>query len=305
MALSRLIIHGEEFGSVRRIPYLFVVQEFYGQTFNERRASKNGETQFLVWFFIAMSSSLSETRSKCLNPEFIYFFVVAVGFRLRSMRSTVTDGSVHSTHFTRECSHGFTRHNKAQDVIRRQRCCAHKMSIIILGHAVLDGSLHTLHTDLNIVALTSFNYNFLRAAGHNTLRDGHTKWGAWSYGHRNTSHIPRAEKFGDLITADQKVLNEESESRNTHRYAVVVQDLAFSFIRVKDLRKFLEPSQKPKVIYTDNSLEFGKSCEELSWNHRTSKPHRSETNEIADRAVRRVKEGTSAVLLQSGLDEKW
>ena len=33
--------------------------------------------------------------------------------------------------------------------------------------------------------------------------------------------------------------------------------------------------------------------------------HRSETNGITERAVRRVKEGTSAVLLQSGLDEKW
>ena len=69
--------------------------------------------------------------------------------------------------------------------------------------------------------------------------------------------------------------------------------------------KFLEPTRKPKVIYTDNSLEFGKSCEELSWNHCTSTPHRSETNAIAERAVRRVKEGTSMVLLQSGLDEKW
>ena len=64
-------------------------------------------------------------------------------------------------------------------------------------------------------------------------------------------------------------------------------------------------NRKPKVIYTDNSLEFGKSCEELSWNYCTSTPHRSETNGIAERAVRRVKEGTSAVLLQSGLDEKW
>ena len=41
------------------------------------------------------------------------------------------------------------------------------------------------------------------------------------------------------------------------------------------------------------------------WNHCTSTPHRSETNGIAERVVRRVKEGTSAVLLQSGLDEKW
>ena len=30
-----------------------------------------------------------------------------------------------------------------------------------------------------------------------------------------------------------------------------------------------------------------------------------DTNGIAERAVRRIKEGTSAVLLQSGLDEKW
>ena len=40
-------------------------------------------------------------------------------------------------------------------------------------------------------------------------------------------------------------------------------------------------------------------------NHCTSTPHRSETNGIAERAVRRVKEGTSAVLLQSGPNESW
>ena len=34
-------------------------------------------------------------------------------------------------------------------------------------------------------------------------------------------------------------------------------------------------------------------------------PHRSETHGIAERAVRRVKEGTSAVLLQTGLDKNW
>ena len=73
----------------------------------------------------------------------------------------------------------------------------------------------------------------------------------------------------------------------------------------RSLQKFLEPDRKPKVIYTDNSMEFGKSCEDLSWNHCTSTPHRSETNGIAERAVRRVKEGTSAVLSQSGMNENW
>ena len=131
---------------------------------------------------------------------------------------------------------------------------------------------------------------------------------------------PRAEDaFGGAvprITADHKVLSEGSESRNYHRYAVVVQDLATQWIQSypcktktsqkteKSLQKFLEPTRKPKVIYTDNSLEFGTSCADFSRNHCTSTPHRSETNGIAERAGRRVKEGTSAVLLQSGLDNR-
>ena len=64
----------------------------------------------------------------------------------------------------------------------------------------------------------------------------------------------------------------------------------------------MEPDRKPEVIDTDNSLDFGQACEDLSWNHRTSTSHMSETNRIAERAVRRMKKGTSAILLQSGLD---
>ena len=67
----------------------------------------------------------------------------------------------------------------------------------------------------------------------------------------------------------------------------------------------MEPDRKPKVIYIDNSVEFGKACEDLSWHHCTSTPHRSESNGIAERAVRKVKEGSCDVLLQSGLDENW
>ena len=129
--------------------------------------------------------------------------------------------------------------------------------------------------------------------------------------------VLRAENFGDLITADHKVLSEGCESRNNHRYAIVVQDLATQWIQSypcktktsqetqRSFQKFLESDRKPKVIYIDTSLVFGKACEDLSWNHCTSTPHRSETNGIAERAVRRVKEGTSAVLLQSGLNENW
>ena len=46
-----------------------------------------------------------------------------------------------------------------------------------------------------------------------------------------------------------------------------------------------------------------KACEELNWNHERSTPRRSETNGIAERAARRVEEGTSSGLVHFGLQE--
>ena len=78
---------------------------------------------------------------------------------------------------------------------------------------------------------------------------------------RNGGAVPRAEDFGDLITADHKVLSDNCESRNNHRYAVVVQDLATQWIQSypcktktsqetqRSLQKFLEPDRKPKVHF--------------------------------------------------------
>ena len=133
---------------------------------------------------------------------------------------------------------------------------------------------------------------------------------------RNSEAVSRAVNFGDLITADQSPkrqlrVSKQSSIRRRGTGSSYSMDPGVSvqkqnFTRnPRSLQKFLEPERKPKVIYTDNSLEFGKACEDLSWNHCTSTPHRSETIGIAERAVRRVKEGTSAVLLQSGLNESW
>ena len=79
---------------------------------------------------------------------------------------------------------------------------------------------------------------------------------------------PRAEQFGDLITADHKVLNEGAESRHNHRYSVLVQDFATQWTQSyqcktktsqeteKNLRKFLEPSEKPKVIFSERLIHW-------------------------------------------------
>ena len=119
---------------------------------------------------------------------------------------------------------------------------------------------------------------------------------------QNTHCYSRAKSgiIGDLITADLRVLSEGCESRHYHRNVVVVPDLATQWIQSypcktktsqetqKSLQKFLEPTRKPKVIHTDISIQLGNSCEDLSWNHSTSPPHRFEINGIAERAVCRI-----------------
>ena len=54
---------------------------------------------------------------------------------------------------------------------------------------------------------------------------------------RNGEPVPRATNFGDLRTADHKVLSDNCESRNNHRYAVVVQDLATQWIQAYPCKK--------------------------------------------------------------------
>ena len=57
--------------------------------------------------------------------------------------------------------------------------------------------------------------------------------------------VPRAENFGDLITADDKILSDESESRDNHRYEVVVQDLATQWIQSYRVKQNLP--RRPRI----------------------------------------------------------
>ena len=64
---------------------------------------------------------------------------------------------------------------------------------------------------------------------------------------RTDTVVPRAGNFGDLITADHKVLSEGCESGNNHRYAVVVQDLVTQWIQSHPCKTIT--SKKPQRAY--------------------------------------------------------
>ena len=129
--------------------------------------------------------------------------------------------------------------------------------------------------------------------------------------------LPPATQFGDRLTADHKSLADDQSARNGARYALIIQDEYTKWIQayatktrsheevVLAFSRFMPLNTKPRHVYVDNAPELLKALEEMRWNHDTSTPHRPETNGVAERAVRRVKEGTSAILLQSGLTEEW
>ena len=135
---------------------------------------------------------------------------------------------------------------------------------------------------------------------------------------RNGEAVPRAVNFGDLINSrsqgpkrqlriskQSSICSRGAGSSHSMDPGVSVQKTKLHKKPREACKSSWNPRENQKSFTLTNSLEFGKACEDLSWNHCTSTPHRSETNGIAERAVRRVMEGTSAVLLQSGLNESW
>ena len=106
---------------------------------------------------------------------------------------------------------------------------------------------------------------------------------------------------------DSKVVKEEERISFKSIVAQTWRRTFFFLIAqetMTNLQKFLPPDQKPGMINTETSLEFIRSCEDFCWNHDKSTPCRSETNEIAESAVRRKKEYLFSSV-SVGSSEKW
>ena len=107
------------------------------------------ETQFLVWFFRRHVEFVVRNTFEASESWIFHFFVVAVWFRLQSMRSTVTDAECtqYIPYSTRECFHSVTccehrEHHFVAQVLRE-----HKIPSSPSSHAVVPSCflLHLPH----------------------------------------------------------------------------------------------------------------------------------------------------------------
>ena len=60
-----------------------------------------------------------------------------------------------------------------------------------------------------------------------------------------------------------------------------------------------------KRVYTEGSLDFKKGLKPIHVPHDVSLPYDPQSNGVAENSIRRLKEGTRCLLVQSGLSPVW
>ena len=127
----------------------------------------------------------------------------------------------------------------------------------------------------------------------------------------------KAEKFGDHLTADFLITRgEEEHGMDGEKSSLVIKDVA-GFIAVypsarrtieeivRSLQHFVGPNEKVGIFYSDNAPELVAAIKQLQWRHVLDVPYISQTNAVAERAIRSVLEGTRVNLLQAGLHHSY
>ena len=116
------------------------------------------------------------------------------------------------------------------------------------------------------------------------------------------------------MTADTLLaFDEEDVGINDEPCALIVLDRGTDYLdafplkdktadsHLKALLEFAGPNYYINELYTANSLELIKAAADAKWIHSTSTPERPDTNGVAERSVRSVKQGARTTLLRSGL----
>jgi hypothetical protein len=120
------------------------------------------------------------------------------------------------------------------------------------------------------------------------------------------------------LTADRVVtLDEMDRGVAGETSALVILDRATKWLEcypiadkssdevVRALKDCVGPAGHVGLFYTDCSPELDKARKEMKWLHRTSTPGRPQSNGVAERAVRKVLEGSRTLCEHAGLDAVW
>ena len=127
-----------------------------------------------------------------------------------------------------------------------------------------------------------------------------------------------SKKFGDHITCDFLVTGDDYERGiDDEKAALVVKDVYSNFIYVYPsarrsvdsvvlaMKHFTSNSDEVGVCYSDNAPELVGAFKSLLWRHVQSKGYVSQSNAVAERAIRTILDGTRVNLLQSGLGHQY
>ncbi len=129
--------------------------------------------------------------------------------------------------------------------------------------------------------------------------------------------LPKPMKFGDIITADHLSFGKRDQSQRGDRFAYGVLDRYSGWIdcfpvQTKDaesvkaaMQEFLRSDDKVENFWTDNAPELAQAARELGYRHHRSADNRPQSNGVAERAMRRILEGTRSTLHRSGMDHAY
>jgi len=131
----------------------------------------------------------------------------------------------------------------------------------------------------------------------------------------------KPKRFGQQVTADHFICKDGSgeggDFFDKAHCAVGILDRATDWTEVypiatksyedtrNALQHFAGTASPVKSLYADNAPELRKAAKKFGWGCPSATPGQPQTNGLAERMVRRVKEGVRANIPQSGLCRTW
>ena len=133
--------------------------------------------------------------------------------------------------------------------------------------------------------------------------------------HHSESWV-RPKTFAEQGTMDHADIggkDNRNASMDDERMALIILDLCTLWLgghptksksgldSLEAAERYYGPGVVPQLVYTDGAPELEWCMKQMGAKHDTCTPHVPQSNGLAEGAVRKVKEGTSCVLAQSGL----